>query len=416
MQLATSGALLTLLVVSIAINYVDRGALSVSAPLIASELSLSTNQMGLLLSAFFWTYSTFQIAAGWLVDRYPVKWVYAGGFLIWSLSTAATGLASSLGALIAARLTLGAGESVAYPAISKILVRAFPESSRGVANSLIDAGAKLGPGLSTLAGGFAVAVLGWRGLFIAAGLGSLLWLIPWLALPSLKLSETDDRSQGSGPGWRELLARRPVWGTSLGMFALGYTQYFLLTWLPSYLIQERGLTMSSMAVLGSLPFWGMAAASVTAGWCADRSIKAGRSVSRVRKGYAVSGLILCGLVILPAPAVAGANFSVALITGACICLGGFTANVWAITQTLAGPLAAGRWTGLQNCIGNLGGVLAPLVTAWIVSVTGSFLFAFWAATAALLLGAVAYLTLVGNVQPLVWASPGIPFSPRHEYR
>jgi MFS family permease len=366
--------------------------------------------MGVLFSAFFWTYSTFQIAAGWLVDRYPVKWVFAGGFLIWSLSTAATGAVNSLGSLIAARLALGAGESVAYPAISKILVRAFPESTRGVANALVDAGAKLGPGLSTLAGGFAVAAFGWRGLFFAAGLGSLLWLIPWLAMPSIEPNEEDATPRRSSPGWRDLLSRRAVWGTSLGMFALGYTQYFLLTWLPSYLVQERGLTMSSMAVLGSLPFLGMAAASLVAGWCADRSIKAGRDVSTVRKGYAISGLILCGLVILPAPAVANANFSIGLITGACVCLGGFTANVWAITQTLAGPMAAGRWTGLQNCIGNLGGVLAPLVTAWIVSITGSFLFAFWAATAALLLGAGAYFALVGRVQPLTWLSAKPPVS------
>jgi len=405
MQLGSRNVLLALLVISIAINYLDRGALSVSAPVIASELSLTTKQMGLLFSAFFWTYSTFQLVAGWLVDRYPVKWVYAAGFLIWSLSTAATGAMNSLAALVVTRLTLGVGESVAYPAISKILVRAFPESSRGVANSLIDAGAKLGPGLSTLAGGLAVAAFGWRGLFFVAGVGSILWLIPWLAMPSVEPAETATQERQHGPSWQELLSRREVWGTSLGMFALGYTQYFLLTWLPSYLVQERGLTMSSMAVQGSLPFWGMAVASVAAGWRADRSIRTGRSVTAVRRGYAVAGLLLCGLVILPAPAVADAKLSVALITAACVFLGGFTGNVWAITQTLAGPLAAGRWTGLQNCIGNLGGVFAPLVTGWIVSATGSFLFAFWAATATLLLGAVAYLTLVGKVHPLDWAAP-----------
>ena len=112
MQMGVRHALLTLLVISIAINYLDRGALSVSAPVIASELSLTTKQMGLLFSAFFWTYSTFQLVAGWLVDRYPVKWVYAAGFLIWSLSTAATGMVNSLAALVVTRLILGAGRSL----------------------------------------------------------------------------------------------------------------------------------------------------------------------------------------------------------------------------------------------------------------------------------------------------------------
>jgi len=80
----------------------------------------------------------------------------------------------------------------------------------------------------------------------------------------------------------------------------------------------------------------------------------------------------------------------------------FSSNVWAITQTLAGPLAAGKWTGIQNAIGNLGGVVSPLLTGWIVSLTGSFLLAFLAATAVLLLGTIAYLSLIGEIRPLVW--------------
>ncbi len=402
MQFGGSKAILVLLVLSVAINYLDRGALSVSAPRIKTELGLSTQEMGLLFSAFFWTYSLCQIAAGWLVDRYPVKRIYAGGFLIWSLATAATGAVGSLWSLFAARLVLGIGESVAYPAVSKILARAFPESQRGLANALVDAGGKLGPGLSTLLGGLALGTLGWRGLFVVTGLGSLLWLVPWIWLA--RFEERAEVRKEAGPGWGELMSRRPVWGTSLGMFALGYVLYFLLTWLPSYLIHERKFSESSMAVLGSLPFWGMAGASVLAGWSSDWWIRRGAAVRRVRKSYAAAGLVLCGLVILPAPAVADASLSVALITAACVCLGGFSANVWAITQTLAGPVAAGRWTGLQNCIGNLGGVVAPLVTGWIVSTTGSFLLAFWTATAVLLLGATAYVTLVGPVAPVAWRS------------
>jgi len=164
MSFRGGSAVLTLLVLSIAINYIDRGALSVSAPLMSRELNLTPSEPGLLLSAFFWPYATFQLLAGWLVDRYSVKWIYAAGFLLWSLATAAIGFANSLPALLAARFVLGAGESVAFPACSKFLVHAFPESRRGMANAFIDAGAKTGPGLSTLLGGLAVAAFGWRGV------------------------------------------------------------------------------------------------------------------------------------------------------------------------------------------------------------------------------------------------------------
>jgi MFS family permease len=400
MSLRSGSGVLALLVLSITINYVDRGALSVSAPLMTKELNLTTAEIGLLLSAFFWTYATFQLVAGWMVDRLSVKWVYAAGFLIWSLATAAVGFAHSLPALLAARFVLGAGESVAFPACSKIIVNTYPEARRGMANAFIDAGAKIGPGLSTLIGGLAVASFGWRGVFIAIGLGSLLWLVPWvLSAPPDRPQDT--RAQGT-PTWWEILSKRPVWATSLGMFAYGYTNYFLLTWLPSYLVQERGFSLSDMATLGSIPFWTMGVTSLLAGWSSDRLIRAGRNASRVRRAYAALGLLLCGAAMFPAPMVASATDSLTLITLASAAIGLFSSNVWAITQTLAGVTAAGRWTGFQNFVGNLGGVAAPLITGWIVTETGSFLFAFWTAAAILISGVAAYAVMLKNIEPVPW--------------
>jgi MFS family permease len=355
-----------------------------------------------LFSAFFWSYAGFQLVAGWLVDRYPVKWVYAGGYLVWSLATAMVGLAATLPALIMARLLLGAGESVAYPACSKILARDFPEERRGFANALVDAGAKVGPGLSTLLGGLMVERFGWRALFLGVGLGSLLWLLPWVAWVKSEAPHAAT-AEAAGAGWRDILRRREAWGTSLGMFSLGYVWYFLLSWLPSYLVKERGFSMTEMAVLGSLPFWGMAGATLAGGWTSDRWIRSGADPTRVRKAYVAGGLLLCGAAMLPAALVTNAGASVALITAACLFLGLFTSNVWAITQTLAGPLAAGKWTGIQNAIGNLGGVVSPLVTGWIVAATGSFTLAFAGATAVLLAGAAAYLAMVGEVRTISWS-------------
>jgi MFS family permease len=167
--------------------------------------------VGVLLSSFFWTYSAFQIPAGWLADRFDVNWVLAAGFLLWSATTAATGLIHGFSILIVVRLLLGVGESVAYPCYSKILAGHFAEHQRGLANSLIDAGAKCGPALGTLVGGLLMARFGWRPFFVALGLASLLWLPLWFKRmprrqePAFKLS-------GEAPGIADILRRRAVSG------------------------------------------------------------------------------------------------------------------------------------------------------------------------------------------------------------
>src|SRR5262249_39369112 len=149
------------------------------APLLKADMAIEPGQLGLLLSAFFWTYAVLQIGSGWLVDRYDVRWVMAIGFFVWSIATAATGVAASVGILLVLRLILGVGESVAYPCYSKIIARHFPETQRGLANGLIDAGTKLGPALGMLAGGMLMSRYGWRPVFIVLGISSLVWLPAW---------------------------------------------------------------------------------------------------------------------------------------------------------------------------------------------------------------------------------------------
>jgi MFS family permease len=399
----TAYSLLFLLTLSVLINYIDRGILSVSAPVMMRDLGLSAQQMGLAFSAFFWTYASFQLVAGWLVDRFSLSRIYAGGFLMWSLATAAVGLVSGLPSLLVTRLLLGIGESVAYPASSRILVHHFPEEKRGFANALVDAGAKLGPGVSTLAGGFLVNAYGWRAMFVSVGIVSLLWLLPWMIVTRRNLpASTQHQPDEAGPDWTDLLRCEKVWITSAGMFALGYANYFLLSWLPSYLVSERGLSLTDMAVLGSIPFLAMATSSLIGGLTADAWIRRGVDAGRVRKMYAAGGLILCAAAILVAPVVTSTTASITLITVGCIALGMYTSNVWAITQTLAGPLAAGRWTGIQNAIGNLGGVVSPLLTGWIVSRTGSFTLAFVAVGVTLLAGSLVYLKLLGSITLVEW--------------
>jgi ACS family D-galactonate transporter-like MFS transporter len=392
--------LVALLSLSVFINYVDRGNLSVAAPVLTRELSLSPAQLGLLFSAFFWTYSLCQIPAGWLADRVNLKLLYAAAYTLWSVVTLVTGFTHSISALLIVRLFLGLGESVAYPACSQILVSNFSEHERGRANSLIEVGAKSGPALGTLLGGLVVAYWGWRVLFVAAGAIGLLWLVPWYFC-----AETGERvpreSSLPSPSFFHVLGRRDTFGTSLGMFCYGYAWYFLLSWLPYYLVVERHLSVRAMAVVGALPFCGSALSVLVCGWASDRLIARGASVTRVRKSFVVGGLLLCTL-MLPAAMVRDTSFALVLLAVVSLAAGLFSSNVWAITQTLAGRAAAGKWTGIQNATGNLGGVVSPLMTGLIVSRTHSFFLAFACAAAALVIGAGAYLFLVGKVMPLTW--------------
>jgi MFS family permease len=319
----------------------------------------------------------------------------------------ATGSVGGFTALLVMRMLLGVGESVSYPATSRVLVENFPEHRRGAANALVDAGAKVGTALSILLGGLIIAEWGWRRMFLAVGLASLAWLVPWLALAPTSPERRPEEATGGPPGvpFGQLLAHREVWGTSLGFFCLGYAWYFLVTWLPGYLEDARGFSKEDMAVFGSIPFWAMAVTSVASGWIADAWIARGASPTLVRKTFLLLGFLLCAACLSMVAVVKSGAASVAMLTAACASLGLYSSNAWAVTQTLAGPLASGRWSGIKNAVGNLGGVASPALTGWIVKETGSYIWAFGVAAGVLFVGMFAYVLLIGRIAPLEWVEP-----------
>lgn len=393
--------LLALLVVSIFLNYIDRSNLSLAAPIMQREFALSDSALGSLFSAFFWTYALLQLIgfSGWLADRFPVGAVLAGGLFLWSAATALTGILSGLPALFAARLLVGAGESVAYPCYCRIFATSIPSEHRGVANALLDAASKLGPALGTLIGGALLATVGWRMFFVVLGAASLVWLVPWLRwMPRLE-SAADATSDTPSIG--RILAKRSAWGAFLGHFCGNYFWFFLLTWLPTYLVKERGFEQSRMIQITSIAYFAIAAATMCAGWISDRWIAAGGSPTRVRKTVVVCGLGL-STIILPVAVAHDPSVSIALLFLACIAFGSYTSNHWAITQTLAGPLAAGRWTSLQNGIGNLSGIVAAWLTGVVVEHTRSFVLPFAIAAAVAVAGALLWGIVVQEVKPVEW--------------
>jgi MFS family permease len=399
---AAQWSLLAMLIASIFLNYIDRSNLSLAVPAIEHEFSLSPIETGRMLGAFFWTYALFQLfgIAGWLADRFPVGIVLGAGLFLWSVATVLTGFASGLSEIIAARLLLGAGESVAYPCYSRIFAADIPSHSRGKANALLDAGSKLGPAVGTALGGFLLTQFGWRNLFIVLGAAGLLWLIPWIRWYP-RSGVACSAPPVACPGFRQILRERSAWGTFLGHFCGNYFWFFLLTWLPDYLIKERGFTMGRMVRITSLAFLTIASATLIAGWVSDRLIASGSSQTRVRKTIVVCGLAF-STIILPVAIVHNHALAVALLLVSCASFGTFTSNHWAITQTLAGPLAAGRWTSLQNGIGNLSGVAASWLTGFVVEHTLSFAMAFVVAAVVVLTGALLWGFAVGPVEQVRW--------------
>ena len=396
-----------LLALSVFINYIDRSNLSIAAPLLKDELGLSASQLGTLLSVFFWTYGCMQIPAGWLVDRCEVKWVFAAGFFVWSAATAVTGILHGFTAWIVIRVVLGIGESIAFPAYSKIFSSSyFCESHRGIGNAAIMAGLSLGPAVGMLVGGTVMGRFGWRPFFLILGFGSLLWLIPWLAwMPTGTTAAAADEHKISV---RDFFRLRSAWGTCLGQFCINYGLYFLVAWLPFYLVRGRNLSMNQMARVGGLVFFLSAAAAMVTGKLSDRWIRAGASATRVRKTLLGGGMTGLGIALaVAADASDGIFFWALAVAGICVGVNG--TNCWAVTQRLAGPRCSGRWTGVQNFVGNFGGAFAPAITGYILGRTGQqFYWPFLIAALVSWIGALSWVFGVGPVEPVEWEKRNRP--------
>lgn len=392
--------ILVLLAVSVAINYFDRGSLSIASPALKDELGISVSQLGVLLSALFWTYASFQIISGWLVDRFPVELVLPAGYLLWSLAECGTGLAQGFSGLLVMQLLVGMGESVAYPSYSKIFAEHFLEHQRGFANACIDAGAKCGPALGTLLGGLFMARFGWRPIFLVLGLGSLVWLPLWFKwMPKSK--SVPRHASGQKIGIPAIIKRRDAWATFIGHFCSNYFWYFVLTWLPFYLVREKHFSLSKMATIGAGAYLITGLVTTFTGFVSDRFIAAGATSTRVRKTCMGVGMGLAPIIIAVA-LIQDRKLSMLFLLLGCMSYGVYSSSHWATTQTLAGPRAAGKWSGLQNCIANLAGVIAPLVTGIVVDKTGQFFWAFAIAGAVALAGAIVYVFVLGRIEPVNW--------------
>ena len=397
----SANMLVLLLGAAVFLNYVDRGAIAVAAPLMKAEFSLSDSELGILFAAFFATYTAMQFIVGWLVDLWDANHILAAGFLLWSLATSMTGVVRGFAMLLTLRLILGIGESVALPSGSKILAQHLPEHSRGLASGALMSAIRCGNAVGTLGPGLLMAKFGWRPVFITLGLISLPWLAAWKKwMP--RGGQTVGPNLKFGPGFQAILSQRSFWGTCSGHFAANYLFYFMITWLPSYLVRERHLPLVAMTGIAGLYYAVDAASAVLSGWLQDYFIAKHYPSTVVRKAAMAIGFSLAAVAVTGC-VVTSATFLPWLLAAGVGC--GITGpGLYTFPQTLAGPGAVGKWYGWQNGFANFAGVLGPSLTGFVLQQTRNFLAPFLITAGICVMGALAWVCIVGRVEAVDWAS------------
>ncbi len=246
-----------------------------------------------------------------------------------------------------------------------------------------------------------MASFGWRPFFIGLGLISLLWLIPWMKWRPLNPPIATLDPAVPTPSLLAVLEQRSAWGACVGHFAGNYLIYFLLTWLPYYLVRERNFSLGKMGRIAGVAFLCCAVSSAISGPLSDRWIAAGASPTRVRKSLLVIGLGGAGTVLVLC-VMATPSLSVALLLLSSALYGLSNPNIFAVAQILAGPLAAGKWMGFQNFMGNFAGIVAPALTGWLVEKTGHFFWPFAVTGAVCWIGSLSWIYIVGPIEPVHW--------------
>jgi ACS family D-galactonate transporter-like MFS transporter len=407
-----------MLFVTVAINYLDRSNLSVASIGIARDLQLDPIHLGLIFSAFGWTYAFFQIPGGWLVDRIGARPMYAAVCGFWSLATLAQGFAHTFLVLVGLRLLLGLFEAPAFPICNKLATSWFPENERAAAIGFYTAGQYAGLAFLTFVLVRAQARFGWHSVFFITGAIGLLWAALWYLVyrdpahdPRLSAAERDyiragggwvDGGHGAGGSFairscdlRLVLTKRKLWGIYIGQFALNAVPWFFITWFPTYLVTYRHFDFLGRGLFSSLPYAGAFFGVISGGLLSDYLVRRGVSSSFARKAPVIGGMLLSTCVV-------GANFVdepkwVIFFMAVSFFGNGFASITWVLVSLMAPKRLLGLTGGVFNFCGNLAAMIVPFVIGVIVKY-GGFAPAMAFISAMALAGALSYILLVGRVE------------------
>ena len=380
------------------INAVDRGAIAIGAPVIMKELSIDPAMMGVILSAFFWPYVLLNIPVSSFADKVGAKTVLGWAAAVWSLASAATGFAYNGVAVVLARIGVGAGEAAMFPVSAKVVQENFPSNERGSAISMYLSGVRLGLAATPVLMAFLMTTLGWRNAFFITGIGSLIWCIFWYILYKQPQEARAVVAKKKIP-WKLLLTNRAVLGFILAKFFQDYLGYFFMTWIPAYLVMERGFSIIKMGFYASLPWIaGFIMQNVT-GWLSDYMIKRGVDITPARKNLMI-GSHLLGAVILGVGFVDDPMIAIALLTISMAGEASAGSLIWVLLEEVAPPEFSGTVGGIMNSIGAIAGILSPAITGILVSMTGNFQLSLLIGGGMVLFAALTVLFIIPDLKPI----------------
>jgi MFS transporter, ACS family, D-galactonate transporter len=418
----TRFVILALLFISVVINYLDRANLSIAAPLLAKDLAIDSVRMGLVFSAFGWSYVFCQIPGGWLVDRMHPRKLYAALIALWSVATALLGLSAGLAMLFALRLAIGAMEAPSYPINNRVVTTWFPENERATAIGLYTSGQFVGVAFLTPALMYLQVHFGWRSIFVAVGLAGIVWAAVWymvyrgplgyrganpaeieLIRRGGGLVELSDQQMAAARASFDpvdlgtVLSRRKLWGIYIGQYALNSTLWFFLTWFPTYLVKYRGIGFQQAGWLASLPFLGAFCGVLCSGLLSDLLVRRGLSLTVARKTPIVTGLLLSTTII-------GANYAhtpnrIIAFMGLAFFGNGLASITWSLISSVAPKRLIGLTGGVFNFIGNMASITVPLIIGALVR-GGDFSLALVYISGLALIGALSYVLVVGRIERL----------------
>ncbi|MDA0194405.1 MAG: MFS transporter [Bacteroidetes bacterium] len=410
--------ILILVFISVVINYMDRSNISIAAAALSEELELSSVQMGLIFSAFAWTYASLQIPGGIFVDKVSTRILYTVMFFFWSLATLLQGIANSFISLIGYRATIGIFEAPSFPANNKIVTSWFPENERASAIAVYTSGQYIGLAFLTPVLVATQDFLGWRGLFIVSGIIGIIWAGIWYifyrdpkAHKKVSQSELDYISEGGGLvdgvkdrpanskfSWadlRQAFVYRKLWGVYIGQFCMTSTLIFFLTWFPTYLVKYRGLDFLQSGFLASIPFLAAFAGVLLSGFTSDLLVRKGVSKEVSRKAPVLGGMLLSIIII-------GANYTDStflIITFLAVAFfgNGFSSITWIFVSTMAPTRLIGLIGGVFNLFGGLSAVIVPVAIGFLVE-EGDFRPALFFIGILAAIGFLSYTFVVGKVE------------------
>jgi ACS family glucarate transporter-like MFS transporter len=398
------------------INYIDRISLSVASTALKQEFGISPVAMGYLLSSFVWLYFVALIPMGYLVGRYGPKKVNSWGIGVWSLATVCTAFASGFFSLLGCRLVMGAGEATTYPAGARVVRDWMPLRERGMATAVFHSGSLVGPAVGAVGFGWLITTFGWRLAFLVAGAIGCVWLAAWLKWyqhPSktswLSAEELDEITAGSTAepaqaaaarplGFAGLVRSRTMWAIGLSHGCAVYATYFFLTWLPNYLQAEKGLSVMTSSLYTAIPYLGAAVLAIAIGRCSDLAVR-GRAAQSGQRRFAVAAVLVASSVILLVPALDSTAAILLVITlSLATCASAVSLDLSLVNDLVRSSDDVGTAAGFITAVGNLFGLLAPIVTGYVVAGTGGFAMAFTVVGVLLVVGAA--LQVFGANRPV----------------